>query len=304
MATKITREVLEAYLNCKSKAHLKLAGQQGIRSGYEGLLAENRQEVRQQAIGKILARRPESEVARDISLTTDALREGSLFVLDANLEDDQFSLTFDGLKKVDGPSKLGDFHYVPMLFHEGKKVGKEQRLRLEICGLLLSRMQGQMSSSGIIWHGRDCGTTKVRLNGDLRKTERLLRELKEMVNAQSPPKLILNDHCQVCEFRQRCHERALQEDNISLLRGMGEKEIESYARKGIFSMTQLAHTFRPRRKGKKQVQTTHKRHHALQALAIRDKRIYIFGTPELKASSVRIYLDMEGDPDEGCSGSA
>ena len=156
-----------------------------------------------------------------------------------------------------------------------------------------------MPSSGIIWHGKECRTTRVRLNGDLRKTERLLREVKEMVNAQSPPKLMLNEHCQVCEFRQRCNNQAVQEDNISLLRGMGEKEIKRYARKGIFSVTQLAHTFRPRRKGKKQLQTTHKRHHALQALAIRDKKIYIFGTPELKASPVRIYLDMEGDPDEG-----
>ncbi len=34
MATKITRQILEAYLNCKTKAHLKLAGQQGIVSDY------------------------------------------------------------------------------------------------------------------------------------------------------------------------------------------------------------------------------------------------------------------------------
>ncbi len=156
-----------------------------------------------------------------------------------------------------------------------------------------------MPSSGIIWHGKECKTTKVRLNGDLRRTERLLREVKELVNAQSPPQLILNDHCQVCEFRHRCHEQAVLKDDISLLRGMGEKEILSYARKGISTVTQLAHTFRPRRKGKNQEEPTHKRHHALQALAIRDKRIYIFGTPELKVSPVRIYLDMEGDPDDG-----
>ncbi|HEX4921735.1 MAG TPA: Dna2/Cas4 domain-containing protein, partial [Candidatus Bathyarchaeia archaeon] len=173
-------------------------------------------------------------------------------------------------------------HYVPMLFHEGLKVGKEQRLRLEIYGLLLSRLQGQMPSSGIIWHGKECRTTRVRLNGDLRKTERLLREVKEMVNAQSPPKLMLNDHCQVCEFRQWCHDQAVQEDDISLLRGMGEKEIKSYARKGTFSVTQLAHTFRPRRKGKKQVQTTHKRHHALQALAIRTRRSTSSGRRNLR----------------------
>src|SRR5262249_16653990 len=72
----------------------------------------------------------------------------------------------------------------------------------------------------------------------------------------------------------------------------------AYARKGVLTLTQLAHTFRPRRKGKRAVQKCHKRHHALQALAIRDRRIYVFGTPEASKSPVRIYLDVEGVPDE------
>ena len=131
MATKITRQILEAYLHCKTKAHLKFAGQQGNVSDYEALLLSTRQDVRQQAIDRILARTPEGEVARDIPLTAATLRAGSSFVLNATLEDDLLSLTFDGLKRVDGPSKLGDFHYVPMLFHEAWKVGKEQRLLLE-----------------------------------------------------------------------------------------------------------------------------------------------------------------------------
>jgi len=37
----------------------------------------------------------------------------------------------------------------------------------------------------------------------------------------------------------------------------------------------------------------------LQALAIRDKKVYVFGTPQLPVSPVRIYLDVEGCPDEG-----
>src|SRR5262249_14867816 len=56
--------------------------------------------------------------------------------------------------------------------------------------------------------------------------------------------------------------------------------------------------FRPRRRNKRAVQQT-KRHHALQAMAIRDKRVYVFGTPKLPTSPVTIYLDMEGLPDEG-----
>src|SRR5262249_1800336 len=149
---------------------------------------------------------------------------------------------------------------------------------------------------GIIWHGRECKATRVRLNRDVRKTDRLLRELKELAGSGSPPKLLLNDHCQVCEFRQPCHQQAVQEDNLSLLRGMGEAEVKAYSRKGILTLTQRAHTFRPRRKGKRQTKKTHHRYNALQALAIHDKKIYVFGTPELWESPVRIYLDMEGDP--------
>src|SRR4051794_20614089 len=104
MATKITREILESYLNCKTKAHLKLAGQQGTKSDYERLLAETRQEVGQQVIGKILAEHPEAEVARDIPLAPAALRSGPSFVLGATLEDESLSVCFDGLKRVDGPS--------------------------------------------------------------------------------------------------------------------------------------------------------------------------------------------------------
>ena len=41
MATAITIEVLEAYLNCKFKAQLRLNGQQGTKSDYEGVLSES-----------------------------------------------------------------------------------------------------------------------------------------------------------------------------------------------------------------------------------------------------------------------
>ena len=87
-----TPEILESDLNCKYKAHLKLAGQQGNKSDYEGLLAVSRQEVRQEAIGIILARHTEGEVARDIALTAATLRAGP----STSIEDDLVSLRFDG----------------------------------------------------------------------------------------------------------------------------------------------------------------------------------------------------------------
>jgi hypothetical protein len=65
------------------------------------------------------------------------------------------------------------------------------------------------------------------------------------------PTLILNAHCRVCEFQQRCTAQAKSEDTISLLRGMSEKEVRKQIRKGIFTATQLSCTFRPRRSSKR-----------------------------------------------------
>jgi predicted RecB family nuclease len=299
MATKITRDIIESSLNCKYKGHLKLAGQQGTRSDYELLLAESRDAVRRRAIDKILARHPKEVVEQNVVLTPAVLKKGAAFLVNATLEDEHVSLAFDGLKRVPGPSKLGDFHYVPVLFSEARQVRKQQRALLDVYGLFISRLQGRAPGSGIIWHGKECRATRVRLNPDPRKSERLLEELRQMQAAEAPPRLVLNDHCHVCEFRQRCHQQAVQEDNISLLRGMKEKEVKAYARKGILTVTQLAHTFRPRRKGKRAPPRPNRHTHALQALAVRDKKVYVFGTPQLSASPVRVYLDIEGNPEEG-----
>ena len=116
------------------------------------------------------------------------------------LNDEWLSLVFDGLKRVDGSSQLGDFHYIPMLFHEGRKIGKEQRTLLEVFGMLLSQIQGEPPAYGIIWHGKECTTSRIKLGAGLRKSEQTVRELREMSDSPSPPRLILNDHCRVCEL--------------------------------------------------------------------------------------------------------
>src|SRR5262249_24985543 len=161
MATKITRETIESYLNCKYKRHFKLAKQQGVKSEYEILLAESRDEVKRRATDRILARHQGERVEHDLLLTTAALKRGAAFILNATLEDEHVSLTCDGLQRAPGSSKLGDFHYVPVLFSEGQQVRKQQRAQLDVYGLLISRLQGRASGSGIIWHGQECRSTRV-----------------------------------------------------------------------------------------------------------------------------------------------
>ena len=163
MARRLTREILEAHLHCRYKGHLNWAGEPAEPSDYEVLSAGLRADVRQQAIDRIAARQPGAAVVREAPLTAAVLKAGPAFVLDAVLEDDRFSLRFDGLMRVAGPSKLGDFHYVPMLFHGGGSVRAEQRRLLEVYGLLLARIQGRTPERGVVWYGRECRPTKLRL---------------------------------------------------------------------------------------------------------------------------------------------
>jgi predicted RecB family nuclease len=296
MVARITLDVLDAYLHCKYKGYLRLDGREGIKSDYESIFAELRKELRITAAEKILSQFRQ-HIPIGIALTRSTLSRGAPFVLDAELQDDQFLVHFDGLKQVSGRSELGEFHYVPVLFGEHRRISKVQRALLEVLALLLSRVQGKLPTTGIILHGKECRANVVRFTADLQAARNLLNDVAQIYG--DGPQLLLNEHCQACEFCQECRARAVKDDSLSLLRGLSEKEIKSYGRKGLFTLTQLAHTFRPRRKSDRPDHGSNRRYHALQAMAIRDKTVYVLGAPKLPSNSVRIYLDMEGDPDEG-----
>jgi predicted RecB family nuclease len=296
VAVKITREILESHLKCRYKAHLQLGGERGDATDHELLMREARERVHRTATDLLLARHKGGEVPRGLLATPAVLERGVPLLLDATVEDEGLSVRFDALQKRAGPSKLGDFHYLPVLFHEAEKPTQGQYALLELLGLILGAVQGKEPDSGMLIHGRDCRVRRVKLGAGRRHARRVLQELRE--TEARPPRLLLNAHCQVCEFRQRCHANATARDDLTLLRGMSEKEITKYAKRGIFTVTQLAFTFRARR-GKAPGQRKQVHQHALQALAIREKKVHVLGTPELPASPTRIYFDIEGDPDRG-----
>jgi uncharacterized protein YprB with RNaseH-like and TPR domain len=114
---------------------------------------------------------------------------------------------------------------------------------------------------------------------------------------ENQPVLTLNEHCRACEFRNRCHAEATAKDDLSLLRVLSEAELRKHRSKGIFTVTQLAYTFRPRRKDKRAKGRAQPHHAALQALAIRDRKTYVLGKPEFPNCPTRVYLDLEGGTD-------
>jgi predicted RecB family nuclease len=294
---KITREVLEGYLNCKTKGRLKLAGEPGAKSDYEAMTETAGRAAREETIAKLLARFGEGD-CRGAAVTAATLKEGKTLLADIDIEDEGLSVRFDAVMRVDGPSKLGAHRYLPVLHHHEEKAGRRQKLMLALFGLVLGRVQGQPPAIGLIARGPGARLGKVRLDAQLyRQAELVMAEVRRLQEMGEPPRLTLNGHCQVCEFRQRCRKQAEEADDISLLGGVGEKELKRYNRKGIFTLTQLSCTFRPRKKSKRVKRQVSGRYAALQALAIREKKVHVYGTPDLPRKPVQVFLDAEGNED-------
>jgi predicted RecB family nuclease len=132
------------------------------------------------------------------------------------------------------------------------------------------------------------------LTGIVRK---LTTQMQTLFSSSSPPDLVLIRHCAECEFRDFCRQKAVEKVELTLLAGMTEKQRDGYRAKGIFSITQLSYTFRPRRTPKRTKTPANLHHYPLQALAIREKTVYIHGTPVLPRENVEVYFDIEGLPD-------
>ena len=299
MCARITDDVIDALQHCRLKAYFQLLGEQGTPSEYEKLLIEQRASQQPKTIEKIRRDYGETQLATDLKLSVGDLRKGAAFIIGAFLEDDRYSVHFDAVRKIDGPSALGGFRYEPVLFCAAPRFRTLDRQQLATRAVLLAKIQGTLSGGGTVYLGRDSARTSIRFGSTLTRAENILRDAQRLQRAEAPPKLLLNDHCRICAFRDRCRDQAIQEDNLSLLRGIGEKTIKRYARRGILTLTQLAHTFRPRRRGKRADIPPTRRDHALHALAIRDQTIYVLGAPSIPTATVRIYVDMEGHPEDG-----
>jgi hypothetical protein len=149
MATKITRDIIESFLNCKLKGHLKLAGESGTKADYEAMTAAARQASREQAIAKLIARFSVGDACREIAVSVTTLKRAAPLLVNARIEDEGLSLCLDGLKRVGGPSRIGGHHYIPVLHNHGDKVGRQQRVMLAVFGLALARVQGVRPATGL-----------------------------------------------------------------------------------------------------------------------------------------------------------
>ena len=169
--------------------------------------------------------------------------------------------------------------FIPIRFVFTNKLDKDAKLLLAFDAFVLSKLLGREVGLGKIIHGDDRTTLNVKTGALVSEVRGLTEKIGDLLSSNSPPELILNRHCPQCEFQNQCRQKAIEKDDISLLSSIAETERQGHRSKRIFTVTQLTYTFRPRRVPKRAKNPATPHYFALQALAIREKTVYVHGAP-------------------------
>ena len=225
-------------------------------------------------------------------MTADAI------VLDAIGAADGLETYFHAIERMPGHSQLGPFHYHPIRFLSLLATPFRHHLLLAFDAFILGKLQGTCPDVGILFCGPTFRRFRICLRTHLNSLATVLARLRAQSASDHEPSLALNRHCDICEFKQLCRAKAVEADNLTLLKGMPPKEVTHQNSRGIFSIKQLSYTFRLRRPSRRQKQQF--RHNfALQALALRENKIHVLGEPILTLPRTQVYFDIEGLPDRG-----
>jgi predicted RecB family nuclease len=294
---KITSNLFDAFLKCPTKCYLRSTGQTGAGNAYAEWIREQNDACQTETAKRLIEAVADTEGAVASPAAEDLKTATWGLAVNLPLERETMASRLHAVERVPSQGRGRPAQFIPIRFVFRNKLTKDDRLLLAFDALVLSQVLGRETSLGKIIHGHDHATLKVKVASLLGTVRKLTGKMSAMLAGGSPPDLILNRHCGECEFRDGCRQKALEKDDLSLLAGMSEKERQKLRSKGIFTVTQLSYTFRPRRRPKRLRDKRERYHHSLKALAIREKKIHIVGTPELKIDGTPVYLDVEGLPD-------
>ncbi len=294
---RITSDLFSAFLKCPTKCYLRSTGQSGSGNAYAEWVRDQNNAYQGEVAKRLIEAAPNTErvltspTAEDLKTATWGL------ALDVKVRAGNMETQIHGVERMAPQGRGKPTQSIPIRFIPRNKITKDDRLLVAFDALVLSKATGLDVSLGKIIHGDAQAILKVKTNLLFATVRELPGRISALLAIPSPPNLILNRQCGECDFRNRCRESAVKNDDLSLLSSMTEKDRQKYNTRGIFTVTQISYTFRPRRRPKRLREGREKYHHALQALAIRTKTIHVVGSPALKIDGTPVYLDVEGLPD-------
>src|SRR3989338_4877518 len=293
----ITEEIFQTFLKCKTKSYLKISGAVGTQSKFSDCEKFLTEDFQQKCRHRLLSNFRQDECFTGTLLPIDLKNKKYRIVIDCIIQTEYVHSHIQALERLHSSSGRKHNPYIPIRFIPKEKITNFDKLLLSFDAFVLFMASGRIPSFAKIIHGSEQKTLKIKLDKLLKITESIIAKITAQQDISTEPSLILNKHCAECKFQLLCRQSAIQKDELTLLSGMTEKERNKLHNKGIFSVTQLSYTFRPRRRPNRSKSKPNKYYASLKALAIREQKIHIAGKREFNIGQTPVYIDVEGIPD-------
>jgi len=293
----VSSQLFEMYLQCPTKCWLHSRGEPPPGNSYAEWVKAHNETYFQEGIKRLLITFPEGDRAIAPPIAGNPRGLSWRFAIDVGGNTNEADSRLQAVERVPAKGRGKGAIFIPYRFEASNKITKDHKLLLSFDAHLLSGSLGREVSFGRIVHGDNYASLNVKTLALAKETRKRIKDTATLLAGHAPPDLVLNRHCGQCEFQSRCLAQAREKDDLSLLSGMSEKDRKRQHGRGIFTVTQLSYTFRPRRRRKESKGKQEKHHHSLRALAIRKNMIHAVGNPDPKLEGTPVFLDVEGLPD-------
>ena len=293
----VSSQLFEAYLECSTKCWLRSRAEPATGNIYAEWARPQNETYLEYGLKRSFATVPESDRATAPPIPKNPKDATWCLAIDVRWGTRELESRLQAVERIPSEGRGRPAQFIPYRFEFANKLAKEHKLLLAFDALLLSEVLGREVNFGKIVHGDSHVTLKVKIPAFASEVRKRIKEITAFLAGNSPPDLVLNRHCGQCEFKPRCSTQAREKDELSLLSGISEKDRQRLHSKGIFTVTQLSYTFRPRRRRRESRGKQEKHHHSLRALAVRENKIHAVGIPDLKFKGTPVFLDVEGLPD-------
>ena len=293
----ICPRIFESYLACPTKCWLRSRAEPAAGNIYAEWARAKNEAYFQKGLTYLLATFPENSCAIAPELPKNYRNLTWRLATEVRWRAGDLECCLQAIERVPSAQRGTPALFIPYRFEFANKLTKEHKLQLAFDAFLLSDTIRHEVPLGKIVHGDGHAILHVKTSAFASEVRKLIKSITALLDNNSPPAILLNRHCGQCEFQSRCRALARERDDLSLLSGMSDKDRKKLHGKGIFTITQLSYTFRPRRRRREVRGQQEKYHHSLRALAIRENKIHAVGISDLKLEGTSVFLDVEGLPD-------
>jgi predicted RecB family nuclease len=293
---KITTSLVEAYLKCPFKCFLLSAGEKGTANSYDQWMRTENESYRKERTEHMVSEMKADEWVTSVQEIKNIKSVRWRLALDATIDQKNLESNIHAVRQVpNGHDKIPRF--VPVRFLFANKITRNDKLLVAFDALVLCEHLRLPVTHGELIYGESHTRVRVKTAELLKEVRKIASGIDRLISGRTPPSSVLNRHCAECEYQAHCSAEAAEKDDLSLLSGLSAKERKDLNSRGIFTVNHLSHAFKPRRRSKRSQDKPEKYHHSLKALAIREQKIHVVGSDQLKIGGTPVYLDVEAIPD-------